>query len=710
MRWFKNLTIGAKLMIAFFSMLLLMACGGILGILKMNAANRATAAIVNREMPVVVAVLKAEVAAMSLQRDLRQSFMGKGAEFNAKWQASYHAGTEKFDEQMETLRGLLDQAEGKARLLKVTQAYTDWSVFRQQVYDLSSEDRNDEAMSSLFSEASLDAAAELNAMLDDLVGYEISRAATASRATDAAAKQVETMVLAMIALAMVLGTGMAFVLSRSLSLGIKQVAGRAENLRNVCLTNLGNAIKRMSLGDLNVTVHTGTQPLQIDSSDEIGALAGSINGMIKQTQETAASFERALVILRNMIDSTRQLSVAALQGRLEVRSDAAKFQGGYRELVQGINDTLDAILLPVNEAAGVLEKLAARDLTARVKGDYKGDHAKIKNALNQALDNLEDNLEHVAAGAQQVAAASAQINSGSQSLAQGASEQASSLEEVSSSLQEMSSMTKQNAANAKEASGLSNSARASAGRGVESMNRLSGAITKIKDSSDQTAKIVKTIDEIAFQTNLLALNAAVEAARAGDAGRGFAVVAEEVRNLAIRSAEAAKNTAAMIETSVKNADGGVVINQEVLANLKEISEQVARVTDVVADITAATEQQSQGIDQITTAVEQMNQVTQQTAASAEESASAAEELTSQSQEMMSLVSEFKLMRSQTAGMPVGARRPATARQRSLSAPSPVRVVADADLEHGKTRIDVKKGGKQFSAMHDDDDKHVLAGF
>jgi methyl-accepting chemotaxis protein len=206
----------------------------------------------------------------------------------------------------------------------------------------------------------------------------------------------------------------------------------------------------------------------------------------------------------------------------------------------------------------------------------------------------------------------------------------------------MASMTKQNAANAKEARGLSEAARGSSDRGVDSMKRLSQSIDKIKASSDATAKIVKTIDEIAFQTNLLALNAAVEAARAGDAGKGFAVVAEEVRNLAMRSAEAAKNTANLIEESVKNAEGGVVLNAEVLKNLDEINGQIRKVSEVMAEIAAASDQQSQGIEQVNTAVEQMNQVTQQVAANAEESASAAEELSGQANELQSMVSQFQL--------------------------------------------------------------------
>jgi len=180
---------------------------------------------------------------------------------------------------------------------------------------------------------------------------------------------------------------------------------------------------------------------------------------------------------------------------------------------------------------------------------------------------------------------------------------------------------------------------------MESMQRLSTAINQIKVSTDETAKIVQKIDEIAFQTNLLALNAAVEAARAGDAGKGFAVVAEEVRNLAMRSAEAAKSTAQMIAESMENVENGVALNHEVLAKLGEINGQVQKVSAVMVEVAAASAQQSQGIEQINTAVEQMSQVTEENAANSEESASAAEELSGQAETVRALVATFHLSSS-----------------------------------------------------------------
>ncbi|HKI87168.1 MAG TPA: methyl-accepting chemotaxis protein, partial [Thermoanaerobaculia bacterium] len=350
------------------------------------------------------------------------------------------------------------------------------------------------------------------------------------------------------------------------------------------------------------------------------------------------------------------LILAAKQGDLEARTDASDFRGAWAELVTGMNDLLVAFTTPSHVAFDALQKAAGGDFTARMEGDWPGAYGMIKKHVNAIIESADQGFGQVAASANQVASAAEQISAGSQSLAQGTSEQASTLEEVASSLQEMGSMAEQSAANAREVKGLSDGARQGTESGVESMHRLSEAMKRIKASSDETAKIVKTIDEIAFQTNLLALNAAVEAARAGDAGKGFAVVAEEVRNLAMRSAEAAKSTAELIEGSVANAESGVSLNQEVTDKLEAISKQVTQVSEVMDEVAAAAEQQNTGIEQINTAVEQMNQVTQQTAANAEESSSASEELTSQAEEMRSLVGQYKL--SQVAhGTPGSARAP-----------------------------------------------------
>jgi len=257
----------------------------------------------------------------------------------------------------------------------------------------------------------------------------------------------------------------------------------------------------------------------------------------------------------------------------------------------------------------------------------------ITRPINQVVSGLSD-------GAEQVSAASSQVASSSQILAEGSSEQAASLEETSSSLEEMSSMTKQNADNASQARSLMEEVGKYQAHTREQLENLVGAVSEVVKSSEETNKIIKTIDEIAFQTNLLALNAAVEAARAGEAGAGFAVVAEEVRNLAMRSADAAKNTSSLIENTIKAIQRGNESTQQTQNAFKDQMAVASKIKDLVDEIAAATSEQSHGISQVNIAVAEMDKVTQRTAANAEESASASEELNAQAEQMKGYVAEL----------------------------------------------------------------------
>jgi len=249
----------------------------------------------------------------------------------------------------------------------------------------------------------------------------------------------------------------------------------------------------------------------------------------------------------------------------------------------------------------------------------------------------------MADGADQVASASGQVSSSSQSLAEGASEQAASIEETSASLEEISSMTKKNAGNAQEADGLMKEASSVVNEANQSMQQVTTSMEEISKASEETQKIIKTIDEIAFQTNLLALNAAVEAARAGEAGAGFAVVADEVRNLAIRAADAAKNTAGLIEGTVKKVTDGTALVNQTNEAFVQVSESTSKVGELVGEISAASNEQAQGVEEVNKAVTEMDKVTQQNAANAEESASASEEMSAQAEEMSSHASDLMAM-------------------------------------------------------------------
>jgi methyl-accepting chemotaxis protein len=375
-------------------------------------------------------------------------------------------------------------------------------------------------------------------------------------------------------------------------------------------------LREMSYGHLDTR-------LRLNRNDEIGVMAKAMDVFADDLQNV-------------VIGTMKKIADGNLSAKIELKDSRDEISDALQKTVKALHELI------IDDGGKVLMAAAKKDLSRRLTYEYKGAFSAMKNNINTLVQNLDEAMGQVSDVVAQVSSASGQISSGAQSLAQGSNEQASSLEEVSSSLEEMSSMTKQNADNTNQAKLLASEAHAAAGEGDAAMKRMAEAINQIKQSADNTAKIVKSIDDIAFQTNLLALNAAVEAARAGEAGKGFAVVAEEVRNLAMRSAEAAKNTANMIEESVKNAEGGVKITEEVMKSLVRIVDRTGKVGGLIADIASASGEQAQGIEQVNTAVAQMNQVTQQNAANSEESASSAAELNNQATELADMVGAFTL--------------------------------------------------------------------
>jgi methyl-accepting chemotaxis protein len=387
---------------------------------------------------------------------------------------------------------------------------------------------------------------------------------------------------------------------------------------------------------------------------------GNVDVEIPGDSRVATAFRTVIRTLRDIKVEADAAQAAVADGRASTRATGTTFAGAFDDIVGSVHATANHANRSATEIReqlaenaaffddlrGVVTAIGARDLTHRMKTEWAGRMAAeataLSRAFNHAVDQLAEALAEVRASADQVAGAATQIADGSDALAQGTGQQASSLEEISASVKTLGQVAQQNAANASEAQNLSVEARQGAAGGYAKMEELLAAMTEIKASSESTAKIVKTIDEIAFQTNLLALNAAVEAARAGDAGRGFAVVAEEVRSLAQRSADAARNTAQLIEESVKKVFAGEGLTRDVYAQLEDIRRRAEGMSDVMQEIRARSDEQRASVSQIDQAIELVNGAVQQAAANAEESASAAQELTAQSRSQLDLVASFKL--------------------------------------------------------------------
>ena len=340
-------------------------------------------------------------------------------------------------------------------------------------------------------------------------------------------------------------------------------------------------------------------------------------------------------------EQVEELIQKASRGELTERLDAESFDGFMRNLAKGVNTMLDTVVEPISNCQGVLEQLAAGNLQENMDGTYHGMFEQLQSSINTSIDNLRNMVGEIMEASSHVSSSSKEISQGNTDLSQRTEEQASSLEETASSMEELTSTVKENAEAASKANSLSVDTMKLAESGGDVVADAVKAMKEINEASREISDIIGVIDEIAFQTNLLALNAAVEAARAGDQGRGFAVVAAEVRNLAQRSASAAKDIKSLISNSVNKVDQGSQLVNDSGQKLNDIVDSVRNVTELVREISNASEEQASGIEQVNQAVMQMDNMTQQNSALVEEAAASAESLNEQAGNLMELMSFFK---------------------------------------------------------------------
>jgi methyl-accepting chemotaxis protein len=695
MKWFNNLKIGTKIIAGFLLVALMAGAIGAVGIYGIT-----TIAELDENMyktmtdPLSDMVIIAD-SFQRLRGNVKDILLAVSASEIAEYEDRIALRFTEFDAALDKYEDTLFTEEG-ARLVAETKTLR--AEYETTVKAIVSLHRSGNSIAAieLMKGRGNDIRTGIESNYRRLAEIKNVAAETTAAGNHATASATQMTMIIILAFGMIFSVLVGIVIANSISRPLRKGLAMIQEMSKGHLNNRLHLDSRDEVGQMANAMDAFADDLQhkmIGNLNKIavGDVSVNMTAVDDQDEITPAMIKTSQAI-RRLVTDANALVEAAVAGRLDTRADASVHQGDFAKIVDGVNRTLDAVIKPVQEASTVLNAMSQGNLQMRVNGNYQGDHAAIKIALNDTLDALSDYVREIASvltdmansnmdvaitgeyrgdfaaiktalnmivesfndlltemnsSAEQVAAGAKQVSDGSQALSQGATEQASSLEQLTASITEIAAQTKQNAINAGEANELALKAKDNAIGGNSQMQGMVKAMSEINESSTSISKIIKVIDEIAFQTNILALNAAVEAARAGQHGKGFAVVAEEVRNLAARSANAAKETTDLIEGSIHKVNAGTKIADDTAKALDQIVTDVSRATDLVGSIAVASNEQATAIAQVNQGVEQVSQVVQANSATSEQSAATSEELSGQAELLKTMISRFNLRKLHT---------------------------------------------------------------
>jgi methyl-accepting chemotaxis protein len=570
----------------------------------------------------------------------------------------------RFREALAAVQALPSDPSGEAELVAVTTELEAYIRQAQTLVELAFRDpAAAEARTGEFTAAFGQLESRLSGLSDSVV--KAAQAAQGRVTATARMSYLVTLVLLLTGLAMVCSLGLYSY--RQISGTVRLIGERMQELGGNCVSGLGKGIDALAHGDLTVTVTPSTRPLEITTQDDLGRVAELFNAMLRQTVASIEAYGRAQAAIRGVMVESQQLASAGREGKLDTRADLVRYEGGFRELVEGMNGTLDAVVAPLHEAAVVLERVAQRDLTAEVTGDYLGDHATLQAALNTAvgamrgaIGQIGENAETLASSAEELSAVATQMGATAEETATQAGVVGAAAAEVSQNVQTVAAGTEEMTASIREIAKNATEAARVAAQAVGVAEQTDRTVAQLGQSSAEIGEVIKVITSIAQQTNLLALNATIEAARAGEAGKGFAVVANEVKALAKQTAEATEDISRKIEAIQGDT-------RQAVAAIREISGVITQINDIQTTIASAVEEQTattnemgrnvaeaaRGSQAIAANIGGVSRAAAETSTGAANGQQAAQALARMASELQQLVGQFRYQAE-----PAGAAAPA----------------------------------------------------
>ncbi|MGE5497055.1 MAG: methyl-accepting chemotaxis protein [Syntrophothermus sp.] len=670
MNWINNLSIKAKLLASFGIVILMTVIIGLIAIYDLKQIEDQNTVMFEKITAPMSELADITNYFQRIRVNTRDIILANDQSEVNEYATRIYTYREKVDKLLISFESTIIRQEVKDLFKNFVNDYREYNLIADQLISLAKENRDEEGFRLLKDPKVAGLAKTSQEQLDQLIQKKYETAKATRQISDDLVSNAITFMIIFAVLSFAAASFVSLKLSKNISVSVNEIAGRMKSLKEVCIANLKQGSEQLARGDLNINIHTGTQPIEIKSNDELGMLAESVNQVITFTQATVASVENAVEKVKFLTDETSKIVKASMEGNLSVRGNGGMLEGAYKEIVEGLNKTVDTIAMPFNEANGVLKEMANGVFTVEMTGQYSGEYKKLKDSINLLLTTMNNALYEVSQAVHATASASSEISSSAEQMAAGAQEQSSQTSEVASAIEQMANTIIETSKN----TGLAAEASAKAGQiardgeniiqaTVNGMNKIAEVVSRasmmvseLGKNSDQIGEIVQVIEDIADQTNLLALNAAIEAARAGEQGRGFAVVADEVRKLAERTTKATKEIGGMIkkiqsDTSnavdsinegTKEVEKGMELAQKSGDSLAEILKSTDSVIDIVNQVAAASEEQSSASEQISKNIEGINSVTQESAAGVQQIARATEDLSRLTVNLQELTSRFKI--------------------------------------------------------------------